>query len=144
MELVQEIRKPLMQSPVIQILYGSPKSGKTTIISQLKNHLILELEPGGANYISGRIQQINKPSEFNEVLDLIMKSETLVADYLIIDTITKLDEWSEIVGTYAYMSKSQGQSFNKVGLLKTGKMIMHNEKEYDTIHTLPNGFGYQH
>lgn len=144
MELVQNVRPPIRQSPGIQVIYSSPKSGKTTITSKLKNHLILELEPGGADYVSGRIQQINKPSEFNEVLDLIMKSETLVADYLIIDTITKLDEWSEVVGTYAYMNKSQGQCFNKVGGTKLGRMITHIEKEFETIHALPNGYGYAH
>lgn len=89
--LVSEVRKPKSINPNIQIIYSVPKAGKTTIISQLSNHLILELEPGGANYISGRIQEIYKPSEFNEALDAILKSPDKVCDHLIIDTITKLD-----------------------------------------------------
>ncbi len=144
MELVNEIRKQKFTNPRVQILYSVPKAGKTSIVSHLENHLILELEPGGADYVTGRVQEINRPTEFNEILDLIKKSETKVCDYLIIDTITKLDEWSEIVGTYNYMSKPQGKKFNRVGEIETGAKILHTDSRFETVHQLGQGFGYQH
>lgn len=144
MKLVTETRQQRYKNPRIQIIYSIPKAGKTNIVSQLKNHLILELEPGGADYINGRIQDINKPSEFNEILKEIKESETKVCDYLVIDTITRLDEWSEIVGTYNYMSKPQGKKFNRIGEVENGVKIPHTDSRFETVHQLGQGFGYQH
>jgi len=144
MELVAQERGPKFKNPTMQIIYSVPKAGKTSIISQLKDHLILELEPGGADYVSGRVQEITKPSEFSEALKLISESPTKVCEYLIIDTITRLDEWSEIVGTYNYMNKPQGKKFNRVGENESGKMIMHTDTRFETVHQLGQGFGYQH
>jgi len=144
MELVKEVRKPKDINPNMQIIYSVPKAGKTTIVSHLPNHLILELEPGGANYIEGRVQEISKASEFNEVLKLIANSPDKVCDYLVIDTITRLDEWSEIVGTYNYMQKPQGKKFNRIGEDANGKMIYHTDVRFETVHSLGQGFGYAH
>jgi len=96
--LTTGLRKPKSINPNMQIIYSVPKAGKTSIISHLENHLILELEPGGADYISGRVQEIYKASEFNAVLDAILDSPEKVCDYLIVDTITKLDK--KIKNTY--------------------------------------------
>jgi len=144
MELVNNIREPKFKNPRIQLIYSVPKAGKTNIVSHLENHLILELEPGGADYITGRIQDINKPSEFNEILEAIKNSPEKVCDYLIIDTITRLDEWSEIVGTYNYMKKPQGKKFNRIGETDTGQPINHTDARFETVHTLGQGYGYQY
>lgn len=144
MELTTEIRKQKFTNPRMHLIYSVPKAGKSTIVSHLKDHLILELEPGGADYVEGRIQEINRPSEFNQVLDLIEKSETKVCEYLVIDTCTKLDEWSEIVGTYMYMKKPQGKKFNKEKGDENGTIIYHTDERFETVHDLPNGYGYKH
>ena len=152
-ELVTGIRKPVVKNPRMQIIYSVPKAGKTTIISQLPDHLILELEPGGADYVTGRVQEINKPSEFTDVLNTIKNSPEKICEYLIVDTITKLDEWSEIVGTYNYMNKSQGSKFNRetdsTGNLKRDSKgnsipILHTDKRFETVHEIGQGFGYKH
>lgn len=142
--LVTEVRDPVSINPGIQIIYSVPKAGKTTIISQLPNHLILELEPGGANYVRGRVQEISKASEFDAVLAAIMSSPEKVCDYLIVDTITRLDEWSELVGTYNYMAKSQGKKFNREGGNENGKLITHTDKRFETVHSIGQGYGYAH
>jgi len=144
MELVTSIRKPTFTNARMHLIYGVPKCGKTAITAQLENHLILELEPGGADYVSGRVQEINKPKEFNEVIELIKASPTKVCDYLIVDTITKLDEWSEIVGTYNYMNKPQGKKFNRVGEKEDGAIIPHTDKRFETVHEIGQGYGYKH
>lgn len=144
MELVTEVRKPKFVNPRVSIIYSVPKAGKTTIIAQLPNHLILELEPGGADYVSARVQEINRAKDFTDTLDTIIKSPTKVCDFLVVDTITKLDEWSEIVGTYNYMKKPQGKKFNRVGEVETGAIIPHTDVKFETVHSLGQGFGYQH
>lgn len=144
MELVEKVREPKSLNPQIQIIYSVPKAGKTTLVSALEDHLILELEQGGADYIKGRVQEISKPSEFNQILDLIKNSNKPVCTYLVIDTITKLDEWSEIVGTYNYMSKPQGKKFNREGDDPNGKKILHTDLRFETVHEIPQGYGYQH
>jgi len=142
--LPTETRKPKETSPNILLIYGVPKGGKTTICSFLKNHLILELESGGADFIEGRVLELNKPSEFIEALKAIDSSEQFVCDYLVVDTTTKMDEWSEIVGTYNYMEKPQGKKFNRVNEQPGGAKIYHTDPRFETVHELGQGFGYQH
>lgn len=144
MELITETRKPKFLNPRILLIYGVPKSGKTTIVSHLKDHLLLELEPGGADYIEGRVQEINKPSELNEIINLIKNSPAKVCDYLVIDTCTRMDEWSEIVGTYNYMSQAQGKKFNRVGEDEKGAKILHTDPKFESVHSIGNGYGYRH
>ncbi len=144
MELVKKARKPKHTNPLIQIIYSVPKAGKTTIVSGLEDHLIAELEPGGANYITARVQDINKINDFNEFLKLIKKSEDKVATYLIIDTVTKLDEWSELAGTYNYMVKPQGKKFNRDFSNGKATVITHLDKRFETVHEIPNGYGFRH
>lgn len=147
-ELTKEVRSPKSVNPRIQIIYSVPKAGKTSIISQLPNHLILELEPGGADYVTGRVQEIYKPTEFNAAIDAILSSKEKVCDYLIIDTITRLDEWSEVVGTYNFMNKSQGKKFNreldKSGQPIESKKIFHTDARFETVHSIGQGYGYAH
>lgn len=130
-------------SPGTLLIYGAPKSGKTTITSQLKNSLVLELEPKGADFVAGTILEIDKPSQLQEAFEAISKAGNPYK-YIIIDTITQLDMWSEIIGTYNYMNKSQGKKFNREGEQPNGKMIMHTDSRFETVHELPNGAGYQH
>lgn len=141
MEIPTSIREPKNKNPNVLLIYGIPKSGKTEITSQLPNSLLLELEPGGADYVTGRVMELNNPKEFNDFLGLIESSPTKVCDYLIVDTTSRMDEWSEVMGTYRYMNKAQGQKFNRG---KDGKPLNHLDPTFETVHELPNGNGYQH
>lgn len=141
-------RKAELKSPASMLYYAPPKVGKTTIVSQLDNCLLIELEPNGAKFVDTMEVEANKPSEFNDILDSIEKANKekggFVYDYIAVDTITVLDEWSEITGTYRYMQKPQGQKLNRVGGQKGGKMIPHTNKAFETVHEIPNGYGYKH
>lgn len=144
MEIPTERRKPLSVNPSTMIIYSAPKVGKTTICAALENSLILEHEQGGANFVEARVMQINKPSELNAVFAQIAEAEGLVADYLILDTITRWDEWSEIVGTYNYMEKSQGKKFNRVDNSANAAKILHTDPRFESVHELGQGYGYKH
>lgn len=141
MELPTEIREAPAVNPGVLLLYSTPKAGKTTIVSHLVNSLLVELEPRGANYVDALVVEPTNPPEFNEVLDTIIK-EGKKYEYLIIDTITKLDEWSEITGTYTYMNKPQGKKFNKIG--NTDNTLSHTDSKFETVHELANGYGYRY
>lgn len=140
MDLPTKKRDIKSVNPNTLLIYAPPKMGKTTIVSQLENSLLIELEKGGADFVSGCILDIEKPSEFNMALIEIEKAGKPY-DYLIIDTLTKLDEYSEIVGTYNFMNKSQGKKFNRDS---DGKIILHTDNRFESVHELGNGAGYQH
>lgn len=140
MELPTKKREAKAVNPNTLLIYAPPKVGKTTIAAQLENSLILELERNGADFVSGCILDIEKPSEFEKALEEIEKAGKPY-DYLIIDTLTKLDEWSEIMGTYNYMNKSQGKKFNRD---EKGQVIYHTDSRFESVHELGNGAGYQH
>ena len=149
MELPTSKREVQSINPHMLLIYSAPKIGKTTILGGLEDTLIIETEAFGANYINGMIVEATKPSEFNAILDAIEKKNTEVGGYaykrIAVDTITKLDEWSEISGTYRYMRKPQGKKFN---LKDSGKpssgAFNHLEEEFETVHEIPNGYGYRY
>ncbi len=140
-DLPMKPRKAPLQNPNVLLLYSSPKAGKTTIAAQLPDSLLIECELGGANYVDGNVAEINSPKEFNALLDKIQAAKNPYK-YVIVDSVTKLDEWSEIVGTYNYMNKTQGQKWNREPG-KTDK-ILHTDPRFETVHELGQGFGYQH
>lgn len=144
MELPTEKRPIKSVNPGSLLIYGKPKSGKTEIVSGLDDTLIIELENKGADYIEGIIQEIHKPSELESLMKAIESKNAEIDGYvykrIVIDTVTKLDEWSEIIGTYKYMNKTQGKKFNVVG----GARLTHLDDRFETVHEIPNGYGYKH
>lgn len=148
MELPTKKRPAELNSPASLLIYSAPKQGKTTILSHLENNLIIELEPNGAKFVDAMVIEADKPSKFNEILVAIEKANLdkggFAYDYITIDTITVLDEWSEITGTYRYMGKGQGKKFNRVDEKPNGKMIPHTSRKFESVHELGNGVGYKH
>jgi len=149
MELPSVRREVKSINPHMLLIYSPPKMGKTTIVGKLEDCLIIETEPFGANYIEGLIVEVNKPSEFNAVLDAIEAKNKEIGGYtyrrIVVDTITKLDEWSEISGTYRYMRKPQGKKFNLKDEKKPSEGIYnHLDPEFETVHELGQGFGYKY
>jgi len=133
-------RPPVAIDPNTLLIYGSPKSGKTSLVAQLPNSLLVELEPGGADFVEANVIQANNPPEFEKICKAIIDAGCPY-DYVIFDTITRLDEYSEFVGTYNYMSKSMGSRFNvKPGTIEKYKM---GDPKFETVHEMPNGNGYK-
>ena len=125
----------------VTIIYGSPKSGKSSICAGLENALIIELEPGGADYINAMVMEANSPPEFEKVLKAINEAGNPY-DYVVIDTISQLDRWSEIIGTLNYMNKAQGSRFN----VRPGTVEKYrpSDPKFETVHELGNGAGFAH
>lgn len=135
------------------ILYGLPKCGKTTILSKLPNCLIIDTE-NGSNKVSGLIKKIpqdkgpvSKMQWLDKFADELLRAGKPY-DYVAIDTFTEVSELSEWSGTFKYMNSIQGSSFNreKDGFgkpIKQGMMLKPSDPDYDSVHNLPEGFGYR-
>lgn len=139
--LPREKHKPKCVNPGVTIIYAVPKSGKSTITAQLPNSLIVELESRGSDYLEVNDIIVKSPKEFENVCNQII-AEGCPYDTVVYDTITKLDEWSEIVGTFNYMEKPQGSRFNVIP--GTVQKLRPNDPRFETVHELGNGNGYKY
>ena len=92
MALKKVKRKAISQDPKVMLLYGAPKVGKTTALSQLEDCLIIDTEPG-ANMVEGYIQEVNSRKELFEILEEAQKGHDY--KYVAIDTIDKIAIWAE-------------------------------------------------
>jgi hypothetical protein len=92
MALKKVKRKAVSQNPKTMLLYGAPKVGKTTALSQLDDCLIIDTE-GGANMIEGYVEAINSRKELIELLKQAQEGHEY--KYVAIDTIDKIATWAE-------------------------------------------------
>ena len=146
------IVKAKHKNPRTMLVYTKPKLGKTTIMTGLKNHLIIDTEDG-SDFVDGHIAKVHNFDELRLVageiyvkgFNPVTKIYTPPYDYIIIDTLTRIDEWSEIEGTFKYMDKPQGKSFNRIGGVKGGTKILDpNDPNFETVHEIGQGFGYKY
>ena len=66
MELPKKVVKASRKSPKNMIIYGPPKIGKTTVLSQLKDCLIIDLEDG-SDMVDALKVKVNSLKELGEV-----------------------------------------------------------------------------
>lgn len=92
MPLTKVKRKPKSLNPKITLLYGAPKVGKSTALSQLDNCLILDTE-NGSDMLEGYIENINSRQELLEFYKIAKEGHEY--KYFALDTIDKLVEWIE-------------------------------------------------
>lgn len=114
---------PTRQSPKILLLYGMPKVGKTTILSELDNTLIIDLEKG-SEFVTALKIGVNNLNELSQTLDAII-SAGRPYKRIAVDTVTKMEEWCEVDATNRYRNSPIGKNF-------TGNSVLE----------LPNGGGY--
>lgn len=127
--LVLPIEKstPKVQNPRFLILFGKPKSGKTTLASMLENNLIIDLE-GGSEFLSALSIQARNVNELGEIATLIRTKNTETGKkyykYITIDNATRLEEMCLSYACQLYNQTPMGKSFR------------------GDVRTLPNGGGY--
>jgi len=127
MELPKAKVKASRKSPKNMIIYGAPKIGKTTVLSQLDNCLILDLEDG-SDMVDALKVKANNLKELQAIGAAIMK-EGRPYKYIAVDTISKLEEWCEVYAKQIYMRTPMGKNFEKNN---PGASVL----------SLPNGAGY--
>tara|TARA_R100000664_G_scaffold33847_1_gene52318 strand:+ start:3329 stop:4003 length:675 start_codon:yes stop_codon:yes gene_type:complete len=94
MTLKKVKRKAVSTNPTSLLLYGAPKVGKTTMLSQLDDCLIIDTEKG-ARMLEGYIQEVNSRDDLINMLLEIKESKDVSYKYVAIDTIDKVAEWAE-------------------------------------------------
>ena len=127
MELPKTKVKASRKSPKNMIIYGPPKIGKTTVLSQLDNCLIIDLE-NGSDMVDALKVKVNSLAELATLGREIIK-QGKPYKYIAIDTISKLEEWCEAEAKKMYKLTAMGKNFDK-------------NNEGLSILSLPNGGGY--
>lgn len=124
-ELPTEIRKSTQDNARFLILFGKPKSGKTTIMSKLDDCLLIDVE-NGSDFVDALTVKANTLRELYEIKEAIankIKEEgKFPYKYIAIDTATKLEEMSLVLAKKLYRELPQGKNF-----------------EGDDVTKLPNG-----
>lgn len=123
MELPKVKVKASAVDPKVLILYAPPKAGKTTILSQLDDNLIIDLE-NGTSYLEALKVNANSLKDLYEIGEEI-KKQGKPYKRISIDTVTKLEEWCEGAATNNYRKSAMGKNFDG-----------------DNVLSLPNGAGY--
>jgi len=122
----------LHKSPKNLIIFSKPKVGKTSLLAELDDCLILDLEKG-SDYVDAMKISVNSVEEIKHIGEQI-KKENYPYKYIAVDTITALEEMCIPYAEQIYSRTSMGKNWftEKSG----GKAI------YGSILNLPNGAGY--
>ena len=111
MALKKVKRKAVSQNPKVMLLYGAPKVGKTTALSQLEDCLIIDTEDG-ANMVEGYIESANNREDFINILKEAKDGHDY--KYVAVDTIDKIADWADkAVCTSEGVSAIQDLAFGK-------------------------------
>lgn len=133
-EIILPIQKTEAElvNPETLVLIGPPKVGKTTLLAELPNSLLVDIDKG-AKYVSATKYEIND-------LDTLLRLVKAVKDggnpytFGILDTVTELEPLVNSLACKMYRATPQGAKF---GLNKDTGVL-----EDKNIATLPNGAGY--
>ena len=126
--LPKEKRAAVTENPGFLILFGKPKCGKTTILSELEDCLILDFEEG-ARYVDALVTEIPDLKTLmavrKELLDEKNKTGEFPYKYIAFDTATALEEMVLPLALKNYKATPMGKNF-----------------EGTDVRTLPQGGGY--
>lgn len=128
--LPKEKNKPKVNNPRFLILFGKPKSGKTTLLSKLDNCLIIDLE-GGSEFLEALSIQARTIEDLGNISRAISEEIATTGKkpykYIAIDNATRLEEICLGYAKVLYCQTPMGKSYKG-----------------DDIRTLPNGSGYMY
>lgn len=126
--LPREKSKPKVQNPRFLILFGKPKSGKTTLVSKLENCLIIDLE-GGSEFLEALSLQARSVTDLGNIAGAIrteiQETGKKPYKYIAIDNASRLEEMCMSYAVQLYKQTPMGKNYNGTD-----------------VRTLPNGSGY--
>lgn len=118
----------VVTDPRFLIVYGRPKSGKTSCLAQLPNNLIIDLE-GGSMFIEALAVQARNISDLGDIASAIRAKNTEVGHNfykrITIDNATRLEEICLSYAATLYRQTPVGKNWKGAD-----------------VRTLPNGSGY--
>lgn len=147
--LPTERRQAENYNPSLMVLFGKPKSGKSTLMASLESNLIIDLE-NGYRALSVMDIQVRSAEQLFEAAKAIEAENIKLGKnayrFITIDNATRLEEMSLPYAAHLYRNTAMGQGW---GFLKdpTGKAIKDKfgksvpDPKAD-VRLLPNGAGY--
>lgn len=141
-ELPTERKKVENFNPKFMVLFGKPKSGKSSLMASLDSNLIIDLEDGYRALPVMEIQARKAEDMFhiaNAIQAKIKELGTYPYKYITIDNATRLEEMCLFYAAALYRETPMGAAFGMVKNIKTGKMEVNPKAD---IRTLPQGAGY--
>lgn len=117
-----------VENPRFLIIFGKPKSGKTTLASRLENNLIIDLE-GGSEFLVALAVQARSVKDLGEIATAIKEEIKQTGKkpykYITLDNATRLEEICLSYAVQLYKATPMGKNYNGTD-----------------VRTLPNGSGY--
>lgn len=106
--------KARVKNPRFLIIYGKPKSGKTTLVAYLESNLIIDLE-GGTEFIDCLAVQARNINDLGEIANAIREKNKECNGYfykhITIDNATRLEELTLDYARILYNQTPMGKSF---------------------------------
>ena len=148
--LPTERRKATDYNPRLMVLFGKPKSGKSSLMASLENNLIIDLEDGYRSLDVMAVQARNAADLYNIKSAIEEKNKENNGKpfyrFITIDNATRLEEMSLIVAAGLYRKTSMGANWgykkDSIGNIVTdqnGKKVIDPKAD---VRQLPNGSGY--
>ena len=147
--LPTERRKAQNYNPRLMILFGFPKSGKSSAVASLDDNLIIDLEDGyrALDVMSVNASNIQDIFSIKEAIQKKMaeKKGSYPYRFITIDNATRLEEMALVYAAALYRKSSVGVNWG-MKRDKDGNLIRVNNKPVPDpkadVRTLPNGAGY--
>lgn len=106
--------KAKVSNPRFLIIFGKPKSGKTTIVSELENNLIIDLE-GGSQFLDALSVQARNIADLGEIAAAIRQKNKecngFFYKHITIDNATRLEEMTLSYALTLYNQTPMGKSY---------------------------------
>ena len=131
--------KATSQSPNNLIIFSKPKVGKTSLLAELDDCLIIDLEKG-SHFVDALKISASSVADITAIGKKIIEAGKPYK-YIALDTVTALEEICVPYAETLYSRKAQGKAWFKKG--KDGKLAKDSgKKQYGNILNMPNGAGY--
>ena len=146
--LPTERRKAQNHNPRLLIIYGRPKSGKSSAVASLDDNLILDLEQG---YRALEVMSVDIANAYDlfaakkALEDKMNETGKVPYKFITIDNATRLEEMSLPYAASLFRKTPMGSSWgymkdkNGIIMRKDGKPIVDPKAD---VRQLPNGAGY--
>lgn len=140
--LPTERKKAENYNPSLLVLFGKPKSGKSTLMAALDSNLIIDLENGyrALSVMDVQVRSAEQLFQVKGIIEAKMQQEgKFPYRFITIDNATRLEEMSLPYAAHLYRSTAMGQGWGKIKDPKTGKFEIDPKAD---VRLLPNGAGY--
>lgn len=128
------------KSPKNLIIFSKPKVGKTSLLAELPNCLILDLE-SGTDYVDAIKLKASSTAEIKEIGQAILDAGKPY-DYIAVDTITALEVMCTVDAEKMYMGTPMGVNWVKKNADNSVNYKDSQKSKYGSVLNLPNGQGY--